>query len=235
MEEIDELKTGDKLYSTLDAKRTKRFDELSMDRQDSVTNACKEHKAASEFLTALRKLTRRDSSKKCGGLTSKVNSYLFAVNKFGLEPERKPCRLVLIGDATASMNGPWDAAKRYVSTMLDRIHEFAGGASIMLKWIAFRDYSDRSIVESSEWTDQPSEIQGFIANVSITGGADWPEAVEMGLKSVADDPEPATHAILIGDAPPHTEGKGNPVPGQHGHILETGESQRHFVISEQQR
>ena len=40
-------------------------------------------------------------------------------------------------------------------------------------------------------------------------GCDGPEAVEAALHYVNHDPEPPTRVLLIGDAPPHYEGKGS--------------------------
>lgn len=56
----------------------------------------------------------------------------------------------------------------------------------------------------------------FTGSIKCESGPypDWEEAVEAALQYANDDPEPPTRVLLIGDAPPHRQHKGQSIPGQ---------------------
>jgi hypothetical protein len=128
-------------------------------------------------------------------------------------------RTICLSDATGSMHTVWRNAKTHITEMIRRITEIGGAGKSELKWIAYRDYSDAILLQQSEWSSNPSELEKFIAGIECTGGGDTPEAVEMGLQAV-NNTEGVTRVILIADAEPHLEGKGN-VVAYHKKTLET--------------
>merc|ERR1712008_581274 len=89
-------------------------------------------------------------------------------------------------------------------------------------WIAYRDYSDAKLLEQSEWTNDPGQLQQFIDGVVCSGGGDGEEAVERALLEGRreHDKTPISRMLLIGDAPPHWEVRGQKLTC-HNHVLET--------------
>jgi len=124
-----------------------------------------------------------------------------------------------ISDATGSMSALWHNAKVYLKEMIDRIFKIGGIGSTQLCWVAYRDYSDTDILEQSAWSSDPNVLLSFISGIKCVGGGDGPEAIEVALKLAADTPG-VTRVLLIGDAEPHMEGKGNVVE-YHKKKLET--------------
>jgi hypothetical protein len=93
--------------------------------------------------------------------------------------------------------------------MVKRITHIGGPGTSEMMWVAYRDYCDKPIVENSEWHSDSEKLIKFINSIECKGGGgDGPEAVEMGLKFVNSIPG-VTRVILIADAEPHLEGKGN--------------------------
>lgn len=80
--------------------------------------------------------------------------------------------------------------------------------------MAYRDYEQeyQKVLQTSPWSKDPSSLVKFVGDIQCQSGArpDWREAVEAALQYANSDPEPPTRVMLIGDAPPHNEGKGNP-------------------------
>ncbi len=105
------------------------------------------------------------------------------------------------------MERVWKQANQNIAEILDRIMTIGGKGKSDLMWVAYRDYSDNSPVEASQWSSHARTLQRFVEGISCEGGDDFPEAVELGLKK-ANDAMGATRVILIGDAPPHMERKG---------------------------
>ena len=124
------------------------------------------------------------------------------------------CRLMCLSDATGSMGCVWRRTQDSIRTMLERITAISGSSgNIEVKWVAYRDYElDRSqVLEASPWTDDPASLVKFVGGIQCLSqqGCDYPEAVEAALQYVNREQELPTRVLLIGDAPPHTEGKGN--------------------------
>jgi len=134
------------------------------------------------------------------------------------------CRMVCLSDATGSMGGIWAATQEQIVKMLQRVAEFAGDGSLELQWIAYRDYSDPQLIEKSPWCKgtEAGVLQSFVAGISCGGGGDAEEAVERALLEARREHaiKPLSRVILIGDAPPHFELKGQRLT-HHAHVLET--------------
>jgi hypothetical protein len=150
-----------------------------------------------------------------------------------MEKRAAVCRMICLMDATGSMKTSWQAAVGQVDAMLPRINEISGGGQLMIKWVAYRDYDLRStqhggVVQSSEWTDNAADLSGFVRRISCGGGGsdeNGAEAIEMALKLCNDEPKEMTptRVLVMGDAPPHPQKKGERLPkfSQMGHVLET--------------
>jgi hypothetical protein len=69
------------------------------------------------------------------------------------------------------------------------------------------------VLEASPWTDDPASLVKFVGRIQCMSetGCDWPEAIEAALQYANNEAEAPTRVVLIGDAPPHCEGKGNKI------------------------
>lgn len=110
--------------------------------------------------------------------------------------------ILLLFDATGSMQPLWSATKNIINEMIKRI-TIVG--NIKIKCIAYRDYCDGDkIFECSEWHTTAEPLFNFLRKIRCDGGGDDPEAVEDALELAYNEKEKITRVILIGDAPPHS-------------------------------
>jgi len=129
-----------------------------------------------------------------------------------------------VSDGTGSMGCLWETAKLIINQTFDRIGIIAGAAMsrIEFKWVIYKDYDAGSdVVQASPWTQNPKDILSWLNKHSMSGGGDWEEAVEKGLQAANAEENPPTRIILIGDAPPHWEKKGQKIAQQGNHVLDT--------------
>ena len=111
--------------------------------------------------------------------------------------------ILVLTDATSSMDSTWTATRHCLAEVIRRIMELDGDCSI--EYAAYRDYCDgNNIFERSGWHKTSEPLLQFIQKVRCYGGGDLPEAVEYALKYAAES-ENATRVLLFGDAPPHAE------------------------------
>lgn len=135
----------------------------------------------------------------------------------------KFCRMICMSDATGSMSGIWSATQDCIREMLRRIDEIGEGQFELL-WVVYRDYSDgQALLETSAWSKDASYLEAFVSNICCGGGGDEPEAVEWALKKANEEHalEPITRTLLIADAPPHPERRGQSLVYHNGHVLTT--------------
>lgn len=84
--------------------------------------------------------------------------------------------LVLVIDATGSMGGVIDDVKASVYQLLNTLQ--AGGGSVRVGIVAYRDVGDDFVVKPFPLTDLHSGMNGltsFIGGLNAYGGGDWPE------------------------------------------------------------
>ena len=207
------------MYEFLHAKRAAFLDQMSQTRREAVRCAKALHDQSTAFQKDLRFLSGVATS---GGISSvsgvatlaDISSREANVIKFlaGRNITTAKCRLMCLSDATSSMSTVWSQTQDSIRTMLERIAGISGGSgNIEVKWVAYRDYdqSRSLVVQASPWTDDPASLVKFVGNIQCTGGADYEEAVEAALQYANNDQKSPTRVLLIGDAPPHYEGKGN--------------------------
>jgi hypothetical protein len=104
-------------------------------------------------------------------------------------------------DATGSMSSLIDDAKRNVTTIFKRIYEEAK-AKVRVRMYVYRDYDvGQDVCESSSLTDDPQELEAWLARILIRGGgANEGEAIEAALEAAYRADE-ATAVLLAGDEP----------------------------------
>ena len=189
-------KAREDLYELLDQTREKVHAQQLAATKELVLKVEERDRESRAYLNAL---AAGDTESAKTGLTA-----LYA------KIELKFCRMVCMLDATNSMWSVWDSTKSCLSEMLRRIDDIGQGQFELL-FVAYRDYaSDRSLLEKSTWTRNPEELVSFVSGVQCGWGLDGEEAVEWALKEVNDEHEKTavTRALLIGDAPPHFEARG---------------------------
>ena len=221
--DISEQRKGSGMYNYLHHQRTRWFEELSNSRSDGVANAKELHSSTVTFqenLVAL-KCNGRAQAKKC------VVSYLKDVNRFG--QAETSCRLLCLSDSTASMNQLWNGTKDSVKEMIRRVHTISGTTgNLELMWVAYRDYdcigTEHPLIEAScggHWTSDADELIDFVQNVKCCGGGDIPEAIEAALEFANSLDTKPTRILLMGDAPPHAEKKGETISAHKNYRLKT--------------
>jgi hypothetical protein len=196
------------MYEFLHAKRAVFLDKSSVTRREAVSCAKALHDQSAAFqrdLLAFSQAPKQTAKKD----KDKCLQFLRSRNIV-----QAKCRLLCLSDATGSMSDVWGKTQNSIRTMLERISEISGGSSnIEVKWLAFRDYElERSkVIEASPWTDNPASLVKFVGSIRCHSGTgcDGPEAVEAALYHANNDPtQQPTRVLLIGDAPPHHERKG---------------------------
>ena len=111
--------------------------------------------------------------------------------------------VLLLFDATGSMQSLWDSTKGIIKEMVERITKVG---NIRLKCVAYRDYCDGDkLFECSEWCSESEPLFRFLSKIRCEGGDDEPEAVEAALKLAYEESEDVTRVVLIADAYPHPE------------------------------
>jgi hypothetical protein len=193
------------MYEFLHAKRAVFLDKSSVTRREAVWCAKALHDSSAAFQRDL--LAFSHSPKQ--SVKDKCLQFLRGRNIV-----QAKCRLLCLSDATGSMSSVWDKTQNSIRTMLERISAISGGSgNIEVKWLAFRDYEiERAqVMEASPWTDDPASLVKFVGSIRCRSGpgCDGPEAVEAALYHANNDPtQQPTRVLLIGDAPPHHERKG---------------------------
>lgn len=111
--------------------------------------------------------------------------------------------ILLLFDATGSMQSLWDATKDIIEEMIKRITNVG---NVKIKCVAYRDYCDGDkIFQCSKWYNDAEPLLNFLGKIRCDGGGDEPEAVEDALELAYNEKEEnVTRVILIGDAPPHS-------------------------------
>jgi len=197
--ELVEQKKSAKLYEFLNQKRLDYFAEISANRKGIIARSLDLHNQSIEYQKEFKSKTLPKNT---------MIKYLEQINP-GIKAKS---RLMCISDATGSMKSVWLKAKGHIREMVQRINKIGGEGISELMWVGYRDYCDKNILEYSNWTSNSDELLKFVEKIKCTGGGgDGPEAVEVALK-FANETEGVTRIILIGDAEPHLEGKGNMMP-----------------------
>jgi hypothetical protein len=200
------------LYIYLDGCRQKVHGESLLETQRSVIKAEERDALSRSYLNAVIVGDKRIATRCLTDLYQSIEEDMRSLNF---------CRLVCLSDATGSMGGVWNATRLHIQEMLNRINEIGKGRFELL-WIAYRDYSESSILEKSKWSKNPKDLSEFVSSITCNGGGDYEEAVELALNEANNehDKNPITRVLLIADAPPHYERCGEKLGG-HNHVLST--------------
>ncbi len=122
--------------------------------------------------------------------------------------KNKSLELMYVVDATGSMGDEITFLQSEIKDILNRCQSIRGLSSIKLGAVFYRDQTDEYLTVSSELKNDEEKLIRFINKQSASGGGDFPEAVDAGLKIALDQKwsENALKIIfLILDAPPHDD------------------------------
>ena len=218
-EELEEARRAGGVYPLLHTKRSAWFAAESARRADDIAASRGWHDYSVAFQRLLLACGR--SGRASEAVAKKIREALLAFQSHSARSGGAACRLLCLSDATGSMEPLWASSKRHIETMLRRIEELAGAGRVELKWVAYRDYDvPAALLQCSEWTTDAAALLAFLDGVRCYGGGDFEEAVEAALALANREAAEPTRVLLIGDAPPHKEKKGEKA-GTHNHVLET--------------
>lgn len=169
--DISEIKKKGELYSKLNEKRIKYFDEVAYPRSIEEVSTFKEkHTCAVRFLYDL-----------LAGRSSEVKSFLITQNAVKVS-ESKPTRTLILMDATGSMGGLIDKSKICVDVMFQRanqmIEEKCPEKIIEIQFACYRNYDvgANTLMQISSWERNPDNLRDFMHKVVASGGTHWEEA-----------------------------------------------------------
>ncbi len=110
-------------------------------------------------------------------------------------------RYCIVLDATGSMAGLIEQAKRHITAILLQATD---GGEVEVMIIVYRDHGDQPLTEHSECTSDSKALLAWLGGIRTHGGGgNGGEAVEEGLK-VAKEFGPWTAIFLAGDEPANT-------------------------------
>lgn len=111
-------------------------------------------------------------------------------------------------DTTGSMYSCLEEVRRRLREMVQDLKSKIPGIRIAI--FAHGDYCDAGstyVTKYLNFSNNPTEICNFVANVSATEGGDTPECYELVMREVQEKLSWNAHAqkalVMIGDAPPH--------------------------------
>ena len=202
-------------YEWLDQKRVAVHDAKITKVTDRVNEAATRDTESHVFFYALRRGASTDAQR----LLERMYAARRKVRK-----NLRHARMICLSDATGSMDSVWKTTIKSINEMLHRIDD-VGEGHFELKWIAYLDYSGGpdKLLEQSPWTKNPKDFYAFVSSIVCDGGGDHPEAVEVALGAAKNHHSPANpvnRILLIADAPPHAEVKGQPL-AEHGNRIMT--------------
>ena len=130
---------------------------------------------------------------------ARLREYLDALRRRDLE-------LVIVMDSTWSMLPMINQVRAGVEMLILYLGDISH--TMRLAFVAYRDHDNPPIWEGCRLTRDVDSIRNFLFNLTITGGADYPEAVLEGLRACREldfSQKADRQIVLIGDAPPHEE------------------------------
>jgi hypothetical protein len=125
----------------------------------------------------------------------------------------------LMLDCTASMCSWINRSKETLADILKNIKKDYAGLKVRVAFVGYRDITDRDRFEIFNFSEDLDACTKFIARMSATGGADFPEDVQGGFNKALNLPwtkGSTRQAFHICDAPGHgkdlVEGSGDSYP-----------------------
>lgn len=118
-------------------------------------------------------------------------------------------------DATGSMSGLLEGAKRRIWALADEMAGPGRQARVRLGLVGYRDRGDDFVTRVHPFTEDMDAFSAALASLQAGGGGDTPESVNQALNEavtrLAWSAEAGVYRVifLVGDAPPHTDYPGD--------------------------
>ena len=132
-------------------------------------------------------------------------------------PAKKPrIEVCFVLDTTGSMSGLIEGAKQKIWSIANEMISAKPTPELKLGLIGYRDKGDAYVIKSSALTDDIDALYAKLQEFQADGGGDTPEAVNEALDeaihkmSWSKDRDVLKIIFLVGDAPPHMDGKNAP-------------------------
>jgi len=129
---------------------------------------------------------------------------------------RRGLELVLVIDATASMQPYIEQVKERIGQIIDLLVELLGEGNVHIGAVAYKDFGDRfgeigNPVEFVPVSEDPAEVREFLDAIVAGGGGTPPEPVHLALEQATSRAMKwrstrARLVILVGDSPIHDGG-----------------------------
>lgn len=122
--------------------------------------------------------------------------------------------VVFVLDTTGSMSGLIQAAKDNIWSIASSMASAESAPIIKMGLVAYRDRGDEYVTQVVDLSEDLDTNYGKLMSFRADGGGDGPESVNKGLydavtgMSWSQDSDTYRVIFLVGDAPPHTDYKG---------------------------
>ncbi len=137
-----------------------------------------------------------------GGGSGDWDLFINQVRKNGLD-------IVLVFDSTGSMGGEIREVKGQIGSIGNTLMALVPRSRISI--CTYRDEGDEYVVKGLPLTSDLQQVDAFLRPIQASGGSDYQEAVQEGLRWAVDNNEFRPRArkviLLFGDAPPHPQDK----------------------------
>lgn len=136
------------------------------------------------------------------------------IQEFKLPVERAlksplPVDIVFLMDTTGSMQDEIDGLKDAIFSIHSRLIHSNEKIDLRFGLVQYRDRGDKYLVQSLKFTSDIDGFQKVLNEVQASGGGDYPEDLQRGLKEAVDNMDWRNDAIksifLLADAPPHMD------------------------------
>lgn len=208
--DIDVMKNTKELYTTINIKRNKFFENQYPESFRYIEEIKRDHITSQNFVKNLISQSEPE-----------ILKFLIAQNK-APEYGASSCRTLVLMDATGSMSNLLTKAKNTVKTMFERIGKVLDKHGlttvVLMQFAVYRNYSSGAeyLLQYSSWESMPHVLNSYINSIGTNGGQ-GNEAVEIGLAHALEEhsKEEIDQVILIGDMPPNTNDEVNSNRASH--------------------
>jgi uncharacterized protein YegL len=116
--------------------------------------------------------------------------------------------LLVAIDTTGSMGDEISYLKTELQAILDDLRRTHRGLDIRLSLIVYRDIGDEYVTRTFAFTSDLNSIQAQLAHQYVSGGGDYPEAMDQALIRAMNQQwraDAVKSLLLVADAPPHDQ------------------------------
>lgn len=129
--------------------------------------------------------------------------------------QRPRVEVAFVLDATGSMSGLIDGAKRKIWSIANQLASGEPRPEVRMALVAYRDRGDAFVTRARDLTDDIDAVYAELQATAAGGGGDGPESVNQALHEAvtrlgwSEGPGVYRVVFLVGDAPPHMDYAGD--------------------------